>query len=139
VSAEPPTPTPVWLLDTSVVLDLFDPDVVAALPERSSISVVTLAELAAGPMLTDDPAEQARRRRHLAEIEATFDPIPVDDNAARAFGAVAAAVRRAGRQPRRRQFDLLIAAVAVANGMPVATRNPDDLRGLDEVVQVRAI
>lgn len=128
-----------WLLDTSVVVDLADPAVLAALPETTVISVVTLAELAAGPLVTDDDAERARRQRHLQEVEALYDPLPVDAPAARAFGEIVSAVRRAGRQPRRRQFDLLIAAVARSNRLPVGTRNPADLAGLDDLVEVHPI
>ena len=128
-----------WLLDTSVVVDLADPAVIESLPETTAISVVTLAELAAGPLVTDDEAERARRQRHLQEVEALYDPIPVDAAAARAFGEIVSAVRRAGRQPRRRQFDLLIAAVARANRLAVATRNPVDFAGLDDLVEVHAV
>ncbi len=128
-----------WLLDTSVVVDLADPAVLAALPDTTVISVVTLAELAAGPLVTDDDAERARRQRHLQEVEALYDPLPVDAPAARAFGEIVSAVRRAGRQPRRRQFDLLIAAVARSNRLPVGTRNPADLAGLDDLVEVHPI
>ncbi len=128
-----------WLLDTSVIVDLADPAVLAALPDTTVISVVTLAELAAGPLVTDDDAERARRQRHLLEVEALYDPLPVDAPAARAFGEIVSAVRRAGRQPRRRQFDLLIAAVARSNRLPVGTRNPADLAGLDDLVEVHPI
>jgi hypothetical protein len=128
-----------WLLDTSVIVDLADPAVLQALPEATAVSVVTMAELAAGPLLTDDPAERARRQRHLQEAEALFDPLPVDAPVARAFAEVVSAVRRAGRQPRRRQFDLLIAAVARANTMPLATRNAQDFVGLEAVVDVRPV
>ena len=130
---------PPWLLDTSVVLDIADPTVLAALPEGTAVSVVTLAELAAGPLVTDDPAERARRQRHLQEFEALYDPLPVDAPAARAYGEIVSAVRRVGRQPRRRQFGLLIAAVARANRLPLATRNPGDLVGLENLVQIRPV
>ena len=128
-----------WLLDTSVVLDIRDPEVLKALPAATAVSVVTLAELSAGPLTTDDDAERSRRQRHLQEFEALYDPLPVDSAAARAFGEVAAAVRRIGRQPRRRQFDLLVAAVARANGLPLATRNPADLVGLEDLLDVRPV
>jgi len=87
----------------------------------------------------DDPAEQARRQHRLQEVESTYDPVRVDANVARAFGSIAAAVRRAGRQPRRRQFDLLIAAVALAHSMRLGTCNADDLVGLEHVIDVRRI
>lgn len=128
-----------WLLDTSVVLDIADPAVLDALPDATAISVITMAELSAGPLLTDDLAERTRRQGHLQEVAALFDPLPVDAPAARAFGEIVAAVRGAGAQPRRRQFDLLIAAVARANAMPLATRNARDLVGLDALVDVHPI
>jgi predicted nucleic acid-binding protein len=129
------------LLDTSVVLDLsrIDPD---HLPPEVAVSTVTLAELAAGPHATDDPAERARRQDQLQRAEAIFDPLPVDGPVARAYGRVYAAVRSAGRKARgRRAFDLLIAAIALAAELPLYTRNPDDfseLEGLVEVVAVEA-
>jgi predicted nucleic acid-binding protein len=128
------------LIDTSVLLDLerIDP---GSLPGELAISAITLAELAAGPHATADPAERARRQDRLQRTEATFEPIPVDGAVARAYGCVFAAVAAAGRKARgRRAFDLLLAATAVAHGLPLYTRDPDDfgdLGGLLEVVAVR--
>lgn len=126
---------PSGLLDTSVVidLDLVDPDV---LPLTVGVSAITMAELAAGPAATQDLAERARRQDRLQRAEAAFEPIPFGSDAARAYGRVHAAMLAAGRQPRRRFADLLIAAVAVAEGMPLITRNPDDFAGLEELVVV---
>jgi tRNA(fMet)-specific endonuclease VapC len=89
--------------------------------------------------VADDDAERARRQRHLHEVEALYDPIPVDAAAARAFGEIVSAVRRAGRQPRRRQSDLLIPAVARANRLAFARLNPADFAGVDDPVEVHAI
>lgn len=126
------------LLDTSVVVDLesLSPE---DLPEQIAISAVTLAELAAGPVSTTDPAERARRQDRLQRAEAAFDPVPFGVEAARAYGRVASAVVSAKRQPRKRFADLMIAAVAIAEGMPVVTRNPDDFRGLEDLVTVIAV
>lgn len=123
------------LLDTSVVIELdsLSPE---HLPEQIAISAVTLAELAAGPVSTTDPAERARRQDRLQRAEAAFDPIPFGVEAARAYGRVASAVVTAKRQPRKRLADLMIAAVAIAEGMPVVTRNPDDFRGLEDLVTI---
>lgn len=124
------------LIDTSVVIDLetIDP---AALPSEYGVSAVTLAELAAGPHATDDPAERARRQDRLQRAEATFDPLPFDVGAARAYGRVYAAVGAAGRKARgRRAVDLMIAAAAVAEGLPLYTRNPDDFTGLVDLLEV---
>jgi predicted nucleic acid-binding protein len=119
------------LLDTSVVIDLgqIGPD---RLPDRISISAVTMAELAAGPHATDDPAERARRQDRLQRAESTFDPLPFDADAARAYGRIYASVITAGRKARgRRAVDLLIAATALSHNLPLYTRNPDDFVQLD--------
>jgi predicted nucleic acid-binding protein len=127
------------LVDTSVVIDL---DRVAgdALPDEIAIAAVTLAELAAGPHATDDPAERARRQERLQRVEATFDAIPFDADAARAYGRVYAEVAAAGRKARgRRAVDLLIAATAVATELPLYTRNASDFDGLGGVLEVVAV
>src|SRR5687768_2735874 len=130
---------PRGLIDTSVVIDLERLDR-EMLPEELAISAVTLAELAAGPHATTDPAERARRQDRLQRAEATFDPLPVDANVARAFGRIYAAVATAGRKARgRRAFDLLIAATAVATGLPLYTRNPADFAGLSDLLEVVSI
>lgn len=118
------------LIDTSVVIDLHR-IAAASLPEELAVSTVTLAELAAGPHATDDLEERARRQERLQRAEATFDPLPFDESAARAYGRVFAAVVAAGRKARgRRALDLLIAATALAAGLPLYTRNPSDLNAL---------
>jgi hypothetical protein len=119
-----------------VVIDLERVDV-ASLPLEMAISVVTLAELAAGPHATKDAAERARRQDRLQRTEATFDPLPVDAEVARAYGRVYAAVVASGRKARgRRAVDLLIAATAVSVGVPLFTRNPGDFEGLAGLVEI---
>ena len=126
------------LLDTSVVIDhdLIDP---RALPEESAIAALTLAELAAGPHATDDDGERARRQDRLQWAAATWDPLPLDAEVARAYGRVFAAARATGRTSRARLADLLIAATACANSLPLYTRNPADFVGLEELVVVVAV
>src|SRR5438552_18727860 len=127
---------PRGILDTSVVIELERIDPVD-LPIELAISAVTLAELAAGPHATSDPSERARRQDRLQRAEATFEALPVDDAAARAYGRVYAAVTAAGRKARgRRAFDLLIAATALAAELPLYTRNPDDFADLSDMVQI---
>ncbi len=108
-----------------------------SLPLEVAVSAITLAELAAGPHATDDPNERSRRQDRLQRVEATFDPLPFDADAARAYGRVFSAVATAGRKPRgARAVDLLIAATAVAANIPLYTRNPDDFQALEELVEV---
>jgi predicted nucleic acid-binding protein len=123
------------LLDTSVVVDhdIVDPD---RLPDESAIAAITLAELAAGPHATLDEQERARRQDRLQWAAATWEPLPFDAAAARAYGRIYAAARAAGRTSRSRLADLLIAATAAANGLAVYTRNPDDLDPLGSIIEV---
>lgn len=118
------------LIDTNVVIRLLDLDP-ASLPEEPLISVITLAELSVGPLITDDPRERSTRLARLQQTEATFEPIPFDANGARAFGRVAADMRSRGRKASARQFDALIAATAIAHDLPLYTANPDDFAGID--------
>ncbi len=127
------------IIDTSVVIDLEQVDP-AELPGELAISVVTLAELAAGPHATADPTERAHRQDRLQRTEAVFESLPLDGAVARAYGRVYAAIAAAGRTARgRRAFDLLIVATALAAELPLYTRNPDDFDELDRLIQVVAV
>jgi predicted nucleic acid-binding protein len=127
------------LLDTSVVIDL-EKIPASSLPTEVAISAVTLAELAAGPHATSDPDERSRRQDRLQRVEAAFDPLPFDADAARAYGRVFSAVSSAGRKPRgARAVDLLIAAAACAEQLPLYTRNPADFAALDNLIEVVGI
>lgn len=124
------------LLDTSVLVDLDEIDA-ARLPIAVAVSALSLAELAAGPHATTDPDERGRRQDRLQRAEATFDPLPFDGDAARAYGRVFVAVMAQGRKARgARAVDLLIAATAVAAELPLYTRNADDFRGVEQLLQV---
>lgn len=124
------------LLDTSVVLllpSITDP---VALPTRGLISTITLAELSVGPLVATTEEERAVRQGHLQQAEAALDPLPFDAEAARAFGRVAASLRNAGRKTTARAYDAMIAAVALANGLPLYTANPDDFVKIDGLTVV---
>jgi hypothetical protein len=129
---------PEGLLDTSAVLALSRIPDASSLPELALISAVTLAELSVGPLVAVDEAERARRLAHVQQAEADFDPIPFDGAAARAFGIVASWYRRSARKPAARSFDAMIAATAIANGLPLYTANPSDFDGIEGLV-VRAV
>ena len=127
------------ILDTSVVIDL-DKIGRNALPAEVAVTAITMAELAAGPHATNDPAERARRQDRLQRAEAVFDPLPFDNSAARAYGRIYAAVLAAGRKARgARAIDLLIAAVACSEQLPLFTRNPADFTALDGLVVVHEL
>ncbi len=129
---------PEGLLDTSAVLALSRLPDASSLPGVALISAVTLAELSVGPLVAADDAERARRLAQVQQAEADFDPLPFDAAAARAIGAVAASYRRSGRKPAARSCDAMIAATAIANGLPLYTANPSDFDGVEGLV-VRAV
>ena len=119
------------LLDTSTVILLTRLKDPAVLPDEPLISAITLAELSVGPLVARTADEQARRQAHLQQAEADFEPLPFGASEARAFGQVAASLRRKGRKPTARAFDAMIAAVAVANEIPLYTCDPDGFAGID--------
>ncbi|MER6396370.1 type II toxin-antitoxin system VapC family toxin [Kitasatospora sp. NPDC059973] len=132
------------ILDTNIMIlrKWVDPD---ELPAEMAITAITLAELSSGPHEVrrneeqndyDEHAERARRLDVLQRAENEFDPIPFDTEAARIYGRVCAAVISSGRKPRRRVADLMIAAIAIAEGLPLFTTNPDDFKGLDGLLTV---
>lgn len=122
----------VGILDTNtlILVERLAPD---DLPSEPVITAITLAELSFGPLVTDDDRERAARQARLQEVESVFEPLPFDASAARAFGAVAAGLRRSGRKPSARAFDALIAATAIANQLPLYTCNPRDYAGIDDL------
>jgi hypothetical protein len=124
------------VLDTSTVIMLPQITNPACLPAEPLITAVTLAELSVGPLVATDDAERAARQAHVQQAEADFDPLPFDAAAARAFGRVAASLRKAGRKPAARAYDAMIAATAVANSLPVFTCNPADFTGIDGLTVV---
>lgn len=123
------------VLDTSVLLgprpEIGDAEV--------AISAVSLAELHFGVLVARSTATRAERLRRLGVIEKTFDALPVDEAVARDYGHLAAALVHAGRQPRARVADLLIAATARTHDAELWTRNPADVAGLDALLTIRAL
>ncbi|MDE0137142.1 MAG: type II toxin-antitoxin system VapC family toxin [bacterium] len=131
-----PTKPSRGLLDTSVLIDVGTVDP-TKLPVEVAISAITLAELAAGPHAAQDPYERARRQEHLQRAEAAFNPVPFGVTCARAYGRVFAAVTASGRKARgARMVDLLIAATALAEELPLYTRNIGDFVGLEHLLDV---
>lgn len=127
------------LLDTSVIVDydLIDP---SKLPDLSAVSALTIAELTVGPLAAgQDAEERARRQDRLQWAATTWDPLPFNNAAARAYGRIYSALVVRGPVGRRRLADLLVAAVALANDLPLYTRNAADLRGLEELLAIRSM
>ena len=126
------------VLDTCAYIDLgvIDPDVLPGYPE---LTAVTLAELHQGVAMAKDAATRAARTEVLGAAVSDFEPLPFDGDAAARYGTLVALVISAGRDPRPRRMDLMIAAIASSRGLPLYTRNAQDFKGLDDMLTVRAI
>jgi predicted nucleic acid-binding protein len=120
------------ILDTSVLIATD----VAPIPGELAISIASIAELHFGVLVARTPQIRASRLRRLSGLQRRFDPLPVDEAVADSYGTLAARVVEAGRQPRPRIVDLLIAATAHAHNATVYTRNADDLAGLDDLIAI---
>lgn len=123
------------ILDTSVVIatDL------QPLEGDLAISAITMAELHFGVLVAKTQPIRAERLRRLLKLQQDFDPIPVDQAVATSYGQLAAAVVDAGRQPRARAMDLLIAATAHAHSARLYTRNAADLQGLENLIDITPV
>jgi tRNA(fMet)-specific endonuclease VapC len=121
------------MLDTSTVILLGELSDSTQLPDEAVISAITLAELSVGTHVAHDDVERSARQLHLQQAEADFQAVPFDADCARAFGTVAAALRASGRKPAARAYDALIAASAIARGLPLYTCNPNDFTGIPQL------
>ena len=127
---------PLALLDTSCVIDY--PEHLDSLADSVAISVLTVAELAYG-IYHEDPLIAAAREARYRAVLWEFDPVPYSARAAHLYGAIAASVRKSGRNPRPRRIDLMLASVAAELEAVLLTRNPSDFMGVGNVVDVIAI
>ena len=123
------------VLDTSVMIATEVPPLEGEL----AISAAALAELNFGVLITADSAVRAERLRRLVEFQRRFTALPVDEAVATSYGHLASATAAAGRQPRSRVMDLLIAATAHAHSARLYTRNPSDLIGIEHLVEIVAV
>jgi hypothetical protein len=121
------------LLDTSILIGgRTDPE------DEVAISVVSIAELHFGVLVAGSDEARAIRLRRLAVVEEVFDPLPFDATVARECGKLHAAVVQRGGQPRRRSFDLVIAATANVHGVPLLTKNAADFKLIEDLVELRS-
>lgn len=123
------------VLDTCTYLDLatLDPTVLPAVPE---LTAVTMAELHQGVAMAVDATVRAARTEQLGAAILDFTPLPFDGDAAARYGSLVALTLAAGRSPKPRRIDLMIAAVASARGLPLYTRNGADFVGLSALVEI---
>jgi predicted nucleic acid-binding protein len=120
------------LLDTSILIQGHTDPL-----DKVAISAVSIAELHFGVLVASDDEVRAQRLQRLAAIEEAMFPLPFNTDVARECGRLHAAVAQRGGKPRRRAFDLAIAATANVHGVPLLTLNAADFKLIDDLVDVR--
>jgi predicted nucleic acid-binding protein len=123
------------ILDTSVLIATDVPE----LDGELAISAASLAELHFGVLVSSEEAVRAERLRRLTIFQSRFTALPLDDAVATSYGQLAAAVVAAGRQPRARVMDLLIAATAHAHRARLYSRNADNLTGIEHLIEIVSV
>jgi predicted nucleic acid-binding protein len=118
------SPAKVGLLDTSVFIAREDGRPLGALPERTTISVITIGELQLGVFNAADDGVRARRADTLLLARAV-DPVPVSEAIMVTWARLVADCRRAGIHRVVKLTDALIAATAIEHGLPVVTQDGD--------------
>jgi predicted nucleic acid-binding protein len=128
----------VGVLDTCVYIDLavLDP---AVLPEIPEITAITMAELHQGVAMARNAAARSARTEILGAAIVDFDPLPFDAAAATRYGTLVALTLEADQDPKPRRIDLMIAAIASSRGLPLYTRNDNDFKGLQDMVEIVAV
>ena len=123
------------VLDTCAYIDLdvIDPASLPAIPE---LTAITFAELHQGVAMARDAASRVARMEKLGAAVADFDPFPFDGDAAARYGTLVALTVAAARDPRPRRMDLMIAAIASTQGLPLYTRNPADFKAVESAVTI---
>ena len=102
-------------------------------PDELAVSIITIGELRAGVLATNDVKIRDRR---LATLTAamTLDPISVDDDVAAQWARLRVMLRDAGQ--RMPVNDSWIAATAMALDVPIVTQDDDYIR-LAELAVIR--
>ena len=115
---------PAGLADTSVFIARENGRPVGGLPDRISVSVVTVGELQLGVLLATDRRTRALRGATL-DVARRSDPIPLTEAIMQSWAVIAQACTVSGVAKRIQTFDALIAATALEHGLPVITQDRD--------------
>jgi predicted nucleic acid-binding protein len=112
------------ILDTSVLVasDANLSDLIC------QISSVSYAELHFGVQGAPDDSARLSRQHRLTMIQSVYGHgIAFTDDTAHHYGLLCGRLRAQGRSPRGRAMDVMIAATALTLGVPLVTRNTDDV------------
>jgi predicted nucleic acid-binding protein len=92
------------------------------------ISSVSYAELHFGVQGAWDDGARLSRQHRLTMIQSVYGRgIAFTDDTAHHYGLLCGRLRAQGRSPRGRAMDVMIAATALTLGVPLVTRNTNDV------------
>jgi toxin FitB len=112
------------ILDTSILV-ASDADLSDLVCQISSVSY---AELHFGVHGAPDDSARLSRQHRLTMIQSVYGHgIAFTDDTAHHYGLLCGRLRAQGRSPRGRAMDVMIAATALTLGVPLVTRNTDDV------------
>ena len=114
----------VGLLDTSVFIARESGRAISKLPERVTLSVITIGELQLGVLNAGDSVTRSRRADTL-ELARAADPIAVSEAVMVSWARLVADCRVAGVHRAVKLTAALIAATAIEHGLPVVTQDAD--------------
>lgn len=127
-----------YLLDTTILSPYFAGQEQARLLLRQlaqdgvAVSILSYLEAYQGVIENADP-ETAKRRFnaffHTAQL------LPVSPAVARRCAEIRAYLKQQGKSPRKRAFDLVIAATAIEHGLELVTHNTQDFRDLPNLTR----
>jgi predicted nucleic acid-binding protein len=122
------------VLDTAILID----DRAPVYSGDVAISVASVAELQFGVLVAKDEVSRAQRLARFSAVQTQFpEPLLFDSEVASIWADLAARTAAAGRQPRRRYFDLVIAATAIAHQATLLTLNIADFEHLTDVLDLQ--
>lgn len=110
------------LVDTSIFIAVEDGRPIDPVDALYRVSVATTTELEIGVLQARDPVNRRRRRATLARARAQV-PIPYDERVSSELARILTELRQAGKKAGA--FDCIIAATALATGLPVFTQDRD--------------
>lgn len=86
-----------------------------------------------GPHVAASGAERSARQQHLQQAESDFEILPFDAQRYEGIRCCRGSFEASGGAPAARAYDALIAAGAVAYGVPLYTCNPSDFVGIPKL------
>jgi tRNA(fMet)-specific endonuclease VapC len=124
-----------YLLDTNIISYWMrgDPQLINKIksysPSDLSLSTITLAEVYYG--IEKSPVKKRERRLKIEYIKSELDIFPFNEQAAKKYGALRAALEKLGKPISER--DTQIASIALANRLCIVTHNTKEFGRIAKV------